>query len=83
MLEPWDKPGWKPVLRGEDKEGQWLENWKICPECKTKIPKKAIRCPNCGGKIGLVYTLQGCGCLLLVLGILGFFGFLLLLLLAF
>ena len=28
----------------------------LCPYCNTKYQKNAIKCPNCGGKVGSFYT---------------------------
>lgn len=46
----------------------------ICPECKSEIPDNARKCSHCGSSVGLMASLeglQGCGCLLLILGIIG------------
>lgn len=46
----------------------------ICPQCKSGIPDNAQKCRYCGSKVGWMANLeglQGCGCLLLILGIIG------------
>ncbi|MBA7472807.1 hypothetical protein ES707_08139 [subsurface metagenome] len=44
----------------------------ICPECKSEIPDNAMKCSHCGSKVGWTAFSSGCGCLLVILGILGF-----------